>query len=337
MNLQLQSGYVVLAMLVLLMSVGGAWLGMLGLPKSARYIDETLSFHDRQSLVDTRQALLSYATLYPFLYGPSGAGPGHLPCPDSDGFHRGLAPPESGFHQRRDGPDPPCIALPVSAGMMPRHVKLPGLHYVFHTQVTQNFLYEVDGALINNPLNRLVNSSVLRQPDSVPAAVVSLPSVNGTSMLGRVELSRSAILGTTVAAVAAWIIARSRETRPGSCDSDEQVDVLGVVQVTPCDKSLTPATDCESEHLLELLLDVSVAVDTCLIANVKDHTIEGVPAERHWFLRNEWLSFVALDYAKGCEPGLHGISLCKLIYPPESRQAVKRGGTRLTLRWVLAE
>ena len=38
-----------------------------------------------QAMRDAKDALISYAVLYGDYYGASGAGPGHLPCPDSNG------------------------------------------------------------------------------------------------------------------------------------------------------------------------------------------------------------------------------------------------------------
>jgi len=64
-----ESGYVLLMMLVVLLGIGGAWLGVVGQSVYDRTAKGAVSTADLQALVDARQALLSYSVVYPKLYG----------------------------------------------------------------------------------------------------------------------------------------------------------------------------------------------------------------------------------------------------------------------------
>lgn len=111
---------------------------------------------DRRPLLQARLALLAHVSAYPESYGPLGAGPGHLPCPDTDasGWRQpgvpsrdaGTSAPFSG-----DGPDPPCGGAALAIGHLPRHVSLPGRRELFHAEDAQLWWYVVSADWVNNP------------------------------------------------------------------------------------------------------------------------------------------------------------------------------------------
>lgn len=138
---------------------------------------------DAMVLNKAKTALLAYAVTYADNYNPSGAGPGHLPCPDLD-------PPDDN-NPRNDGPNPPCSRVQRQAGRVPRLTTatrdhLPRTHeavsadapdafnnfrhlddnrhkvlefYPLRTHLDQQPWYQVADGFINNPLNRQVNRS----------------------------------------------------------------------------------------------------------------------------------------------------------------------------------
>ena len=129
---------------------------------------------DAKVLHQAKIALLAYAATYADNYTPSGAGPGHFPCPDLD-------PPDDN-NPHNDGPNPPCSHAGRQVGRMPRlttatkHGSLnsPSADETAHlpdnntkvlefypllTHLDQQPWYLVDDGFVNNPLNRQVNFS----------------------------------------------------------------------------------------------------------------------------------------------------------------------------------
>lgn len=130
----------------------------------------------RERLLAARRSLLAHASAYPESYGPSGAGPAHLPCPDTDGW-----PPPAGDAATLtaaggsasagafdgEGPDPPCGTGAVAVGWLPRHVSLPSHRELFHRERARHLVYAVSTSVVNNPLDRVVNpASVALAPDA---------------------------------------------------------------------------------------------------------------------------------------------------------------------------
>ena len=318
-------GYVLLVMLVMILGVGSSWLGISMHSRQALLSPDSLSERDAQRLMDARQSLLSYATLYPWLYGPSGAGPAHLPCPDTDGYGEQGAQPESGMTQRRDGSNPPCASLLSSEGYLPRHTVLPASRYLFHSEPWQRFHYQVAGNVVNNPVNRVVNLELLSSTDDLALARISLRSSIDSSTVGQVIIRGQALRDSTAASVAAWVKARvatSSRSRCVSLPNDGVASDAGVVHgagvipdagVVPgsvdadgsveiCSEQQSPSADCDADRLFSYLLDqpVQYSSDTCLVDNLQLNTLEGVSATRHWFVRNLWHDWVDIGYGQGC-------------------------------------
>ena len=145
-----------------------------------------------RQLQAAREMLLAYAIVYADVYGPTGAGPGHLPCPDLD-------PPDDG-NPANDGPDPPCGAGSAqlrSLGRIPRLTYVNTIsggggggaprHVAFNAQREwrdQRLWYRVSEAFVNNPVQTVVNPqtrSELRVNGEEVVAVVVAPGPRDTA------------------------------------------------------------------------------------------------------------------------------------------------------------
>lgn len=229
-NARAQHGYTLILLLVSLL--GGSMLWTQGNVHSRQHLPFLTGKAD-ESLIQAEQArqnLLSYASSYALFYGPRGAGLGHLPCPDIDIS----LPVGQGGH---DGPDPPCASqrratwhddvnasqlqhskLPDAvAGYLPRQISLPNYRFAFGEQHTQRFHYAVSDAIINNPVNRIVNPGTLataRHPS--PAVLAELiyqaPGFYRGSAIRTSPLTRESLLQVIRPAVAAWVVGRLGST-----------------------------------------------------------------------------------------------------------------------------
>ncbi|MFK8081897.1 MAG: hypothetical protein AB8B97_16545 [Granulosicoccus sp.] len=331
------SGYVLLSLLVLLLGVGGGWMSLSANARLQSSSSSLLSLQERQGLVSARQALLSYATLYPYLYGPTGAGPGHLPCPDSDGFREFTSTPQSEKNQRRDGPNPPCASLNGTTGLLPRHTLLPGHRYLFHAESSQRYEYHVVGGMVNNPLNRIVNLQVLKSSAQETVATISLPSSNAKSRVGQVTITGQSLINSTVASVASWLLQRSKLALQASCAvvNDDSTDSSESFAGADCrSQSSTPYVQCEHEDTLVLVLDKPlVRSGDCLGDSLASNTLEGVPALRHWFVRNRWYQSMVLVIRDECRSGQLSALECELYLSTEQFKAVSQPGSLLELYW----
>lgn len=145
---------VALPLLAVGIAGGGAlWLAGLGLSGHASPPSAAV----RERLLGARRALLAHAAAYPEHYGPRGAGPGHLPCPDTDRWPPSRGAARGGGTFDGEGPDPPCGEGAVAVGWLPRQVSLPSHREPFHHESARRLLYAVSTTVINNPLDRVVN------------------------------------------------------------------------------------------------------------------------------------------------------------------------------------
>ena len=131
----------------------------------------------RAPLLEARRALVAHAAAYPETYGPLGAGPGHLVCPDTD---TPLGVRTSGSASRPvadfagDGPNPPCGGAPLAVGRLPRHVSLGASRRAFHHEPGQRLVYGVSTGYVNNPSGAAVHRApdVRASRDDVVAVIV---------------------------------------------------------------------------------------------------------------------------------------------------------------------
>lgn len=274
---QAQSGYGVMLVLLVMMTGSAAVLAPL-LPTHSGVSHSSLPTVDAE-MQFVRQSLLAYATVYPFLYGPRGAGPGHFPCPDVSGA---------------DGPDPPCGRQTVAKGRLPRHVSLPGRRHAFQSDVSQRYSYIVDSDLINNPVNRVVNDEVLEnRVEAQPILARVGTEVHPLQSGSRISLpltARSMIPGIRNV-VAAWTVQRVNRLVGQDC----------IVQPV---RTHAEEVVVQERQLIELIADRTEQGSLACIneqsadSSEEDYLIEGVPASSHWFIRNRWherISVVPVD------------------------------------------
>lgn len=279
----------VLPALVLALAGGGAlWLaGTLATPVPD--VDDS-----RRRLLDARRALLAHVSAYPESYGPNGAGPGHLPCPDTDTPLDADTRPSTGAPPasfRGDGPDPPCGSGALALGRLPRHVSLPSHRELFHRERTQRFVYAVSTRFVNNPLNRIVNpgsgeASEGSARDPVVALIVDTgetplpPSafpvsaddphdllerlrgavrrVSGRRAEARIEhvpVHRTTLLAAAGRRVAVWFVETATRVARRRCTAGPEASAAECPRWPDIDPACVPV---DGEHLLVWLADDSL-------------------------------------------------------------------------------
>ncbi len=201
-------GFVLLALLAVLLA-GASAAALFGGGDPSRSLDARAAA-DAHRLARARDALLAYTASYPELYGPTGAGPGRLPCPDTDESYR-LA-----------GPNPPCGRGAAATGKLPEHVTVPGMRVGLDARYGREPIrYRLDARAANNPPRRdLVaawRSNALA--GSTPMATLSLGDA-GPSLHVRAD----ALMGAVERRVASWVVAHAS---PPADEGD--VDVLALV------------------------------------------------------------------------------------------------------------
>lgn len=295
---------------------------------------------DQHAMIQARQSLLSYASLYPFLYGPSGAGPGHLPCPDTDD----LTPIATSQPFAGDSPNPPCGSSSRANGHLPRHVSLPGYRYAFHRESYQRFDYSVYSHVVNNPVNRVVNPSLFTTPNSVAATIeLNRPtSVLESDRRAIVRITNANLLQVLRSSIAAWILAIAERTQSSACSAVPQATLaqrclrLGELQAR-CVESVQLGNKTNPDAILLLLIDQLPQDDTCISTDPGSSTIEQIAVARHWFFRNHWHEWVQIEFSENCTASLMG---CSLVYKAEHRvhrymHGPKQQSQKLVLRWQL--
>ncbi|MEE9336193.1 MAG: hypothetical protein V3U65_19060 [Granulosicoccaceae bacterium] len=273
-----------------------------------------------QTLVDARQHLIAYSASYLESYKPTGAGPGHLPCPDTDQVSDEYQV-QAGLHG--DGPNPPCGKRDIAIGKLPRHISHGKHRYAFHLEDKHALWYAVDTRFINNPVNRVVNPDTagrIRLLKELPAAAVIfiplegapiwtqsqsavakrlLQALQGSQGSGVFEESISqyvlitpaALLNAVTQRVALWLHEQYRipdgiaYAAMRACNIPQRDKMLLLLL------SNSPVTECDGS-----LADVGRAKRL-----FTDAKLDAVFLRRHWFYRNDWWRFVAVQLDDGCE------------------------------------
>lgn len=262
-------GFVAVSMLLVLLAGGVAMLAGGGVPHNMREHTaaiQALSIVERSARV--MDALIAHSVLYPDLYGPQGAGPGHLPCPDTD------AHPEMSPQLRRlsrAGPNPPCAARPELYGVVPAHITVAEFRAGVDVDSGRSYplSYVVQSNVVNNPIGRVVNNAMLSQAGTL-AQIGIERHLQGAQPL---RLRAAHVHAATARRVGAWLI--------------KQLDAAALATHGNCAAPLS----CD--------LSAHYPADTLII--------EGVTSERHWFWRNAWFKEFQLTvdsacsvYANGC-------------------------------------
>ena len=315
--------------------VGSASWWLVGLPGGSPLDGDG----SRARLSAARRALVAHATAYPDLYGPGGAGPGHLVCPDTDTPLDVAATRRPGRSLagtgndafRTDGPDPPCGGGALAIGRLPRHVSLPGGRRAFHVEDGQRFVYAVSTGYVNNPIGRVVNLStgvdaidgdvvaVIIDPGGVALSHAALARADGPrALLARVReivrrdaglraarslphvfVHRDRLLDAAAMRVAHWFVEAATRAAVSRCEPAG--DATGCRQRWPDPR----CPDALDPHRWL----VGVRPSACDVENddasgpmspPSARVLENTPFDRHWFPRNEWSRAIALSRHDDC-------------------------------------
>lgn len=283
----------------------------------------------QQRLKFAKENLKALAVNYMDIYGPTGAGPGHLPCPNQK------VPNDS---RSSLGPDTPCRGEYFVIGRLPMLVGIEQhrrvLNYQSDQYDAQNALwYIVSSRFVNSPF-RKVNGETLADLsfnglhevlavvlDSGPALERqrdSRPSSNADSYLeidindNEINLANDSndrfliltknelmpLTSTRVSdRVSKWLI----EYRHRRCPSDQALE--------PCFPFAAPFSGgaC-TDGLLEGWL--SVEQGPCSNSLFEGVDLEGVPVRVHWFIRNRWFKHVRYKVEASC---LESPDRCEII------------------------
>lgn len=347
-----QSGFALLMMVVVVFGVGtlGATLMADHAKSQLSRALSPLSTADRRLLTGARQSLISYAALYHFMYGPRGAGSGHLPCPDTDDF---VPAWQSSLSDNRiasgGSPNPPCGRSAVAQGYLPRHIRMPAQRYAFHAEPSQIAIYQVAGQVINNPVNRVVNPSIVDMPSQAAevAAVISLPVIHSGKRSASVVVSFDALLSGVRPAVAAWIIGKVESltlawcrVQPALDEGQHQVQAISTtISALQCHDYRSRLESCPLDTLLLLLVDNLPASDGCAVDAIEQLTIDGIPAIQHWFLRNQWLNWIDIRSTTECMKNPDDVCQLQLIRAPDNQESTVLSASldRIVLQWAVSQ
>jgi len=307
-----QQGYAMMLFLPTLLAV------MLSMSMAVAPINTTV-VQQQQQLDEAAQRLVTYAATYLESYKPTGAGPGHLPCPDTD-WHHDSYQVNMGLHG--DGPNPPCGRSAIAIGKLPRHISHGKHRYAFHLEDKHNIWYAVDTRFINNPTNRVVNPNTvgrIRIGSNAPVAAMVFfidesARVWRQSMLATLSeehiaaikqyklISVASLMEAVTFRVEHWMQNRYQEIGFFNCASDSTCHYR---DLEPCDIPLR-------DKLLLLMVerahtapcDSTTAGGDWLNQYWQDARLDTVPLRRHWFIRNDWWRFVSVKIDSRCESGV---------------------------------
>lgn len=295
-------------------------------------IDSRLSVTeaDRQTITSAREALIAYSVNYMELYGARGAGPGHLPCPDTD------AKAGSTIDQwKKDGPNPPCGQQPVATGWLPRHANVNHGRYRFHSDARQRLWYAVANEFVNNPVNRIVNPASSSGLDvlgndgviAIIAAPYSEAEFHAVSDwwlrrnldrdIATVGLIRDKdVLLPAISRVGEWIESILNRTLTQYCSVPQDTDhgcTVNVAALASCGLS--------QFELLALWLAPELAHAGCdeirQNLSVRHHALDDVPLLQHWFVRNRWHEFLRITVNDACK---RFVSHCRFVFTNNTKR-----------------
>ena len=270
-------GFALLALASLLL-VGSAAALLLGGGRGAGSPGPERALADLARLVAARDALLAYATIYPELYGPTGAGPGHLPCPDTDDAFR-LA-----------GPNPPCGRGDVATGRLPLHVTVAATRVGIDVDVgDEPVRYRLATRAANNPARRpMVSDAGDASADRDATAVLASVGPDGAEV--SLALRESDLRVAAERRVAAWVA--SRAALPGPVGGEPRN------VATEASTGSGPSTDRATGDGIDVLALVTRPTPSSSGEDVL--LVDGVPQARHWFAADGWARAFRATVAPAC-------------------------------------
>ena len=271
-----ETGFVALALLVLLLA-GTTAAVLAGASRGTDASRPERALAETRRLVAARDALLAYAATYPHRYGPTGAGPGHLPCPDTDATFR-LA-----------GPNPPCGGGAAATGRLPAHVTVgPSRIGLDPAADGPPIRYRLDARFANNPARRplaFAGADSVASGASRVAAELSLETSRGTHLV--LTVREDALAGAAELGVAAWFAAVAEPV-----DGVEREAVAGSGATSAEGKAMSGG----EADALALVTRRAPAPD----GGEGVPTVEGIPRARHWFALDGWTRALRVTVESGC-------------------------------------
>ena len=336
---------IVFLMMLLAMGAGSGLYTSLALDKSQDRYRQRMA--EVAALQKTKRALIAHTIMYSDNYAPTGAGPGHFPCPDRDPVRDG--------NDRNDGPNPPCRRLTSNYGRLPRFtvtsdpVKTTVLDaagrsagikqlefYYPRSLMEQPMWYAVSPAFINNPSNTVLNAGTRGQfeVDLLPeiVAVVFAPGKE-LSRLGQ-DRSSDSISNYLDGSNATMDGRFSHTSGTNGNDLVAHIDTsdfmpLVVVRVAGFVKEWLedysrqfcglPDQECfppalRGEDCIEGQTPGQLALfsATCTQGVVRNGKLDGVDAYRHWYVRNQWnkqIGYLRDPLCKLADPGVCSVRI----------------------------
>ncbi len=345
-----QQGLALLLLLLLLLS--GSLAHVLGTQALFSVDGITEQSERARRLYQAKNALIAYSVSYADNYLPGGAGPGHLPCPDrspiDDGKDSNDGPdppcsrastligrvPRFTWSRDRGGLDS------VISGKGYGTKRL--VFYAHRSLRDEQMWYAVSRSHVNNPANLKVNPAtegwleVDKRQDIVAVIIDPGPglSVNqgarpgdrmhaylegdnadgdmiftqrteGTSSNDLlVSITRDELMAAVVQRVGVFVTRLLSQFYQMHCDRS----------VTDCFPPAGDANGVCSAKVSEGFL--SLFPGDCNAALVSSGLLEGVDANRHWFLRNNWLEFVRYSRDPACKADIE--RTCRARFEIES-------------------
>ncbi len=284
-------------------------------------------------LKNAKQNLIALSVTYADNYSATGAGPGHLPCPNTD-MPDGL--------REHDGPSPPCGNADVAVGRLPRVSTISAANRVLAYQkgyynAEAALWYAVSNQFVNNPfipVNSESEGKLSIDGEAGYVAVVSYPGnsigtqlqyrpslsiahyLEGENSDGDYEFSRFAIgegndiiIGIKAEEMIPLVVSRIlgnavswlENFRKQNCEMDYRLACYPA------------ATETQGGACAVGILDGWMAVDkgTCPGTLFSDNLLDNVLTTSHWFLRNEWPRLIRYKVGESC---LNDVSaVCEIV------------------------
>lgn len=302
-----QRGVILLAFfIVLFLAAAGAIITVL----DNSTLTQQRSSETMVALRQAKEALIAYATLYADNYSATNAGPGYLPCPDTNGSNAENAP---------------CGAN--SLGRLPTTIILPsGSNFSlseFNNDIDEQFWYSVDNNFRRNPLG-VLNSST-----------GSTITLDGQGGIAAVILAPGDITGSQARpSNASDRYLEASNTNAPTFVSSDAVDPTNfndrVLTITT-DEIMTPVTRRVAD-IIKRELDVFHVANSRYPTDQAEFIANIAPAEA-WVAANAWLgnsNYVRVndDQASLTFTGCANISYTVNFAPPDSPDDLRRVGSQ---------
>lgn len=313
------------------------------------------------ALKSAKQALIAYAVSYADNYAPTGAGPGHLPCPDLD--------PQADGILTNDGPNPPCRSGTRYYGRLPRYtfttdvykhspLTTPGHQqkllefYTPRSYNDQRLWYAVSPSFVNNPVTEPLNPasrgelvvdglSVIavivapgpelqqhgqhRPSDSITDYLEGVNNLTDLQFSTRVVDGNDLITAITLDEIMPEVISRV---------ASSIIQWLETYKNRNCGmsgSSCYPAAGDDGHCTVGANVgSLPMFPGNCVHGLVSDDLLDGVSPDRHWFIKQDWLYF--FEYR--IDPTCVDSPLCTVSWRP-SVVEIRQSDTEISIVGVI--